>query len=150
MEPFSTLTSILLVLRVVQRRQKQSPEADNRHAGRHKGRVEDSKASGPWQHPSGCGRQAGQRQYSNRTCRGGALARPKVVPRSRKWACRLPEGSPRRAHRVRPIGAKRYHALTWNLSPPSHGFYWFCEWRSAAKNSLPRLRLGMQAATRVV
>jgi len=60
MEPFSTLTLILLVLRLVQRRQKQSPEADNRHAGRHEGRVEDRKASGPWQHPSSCCRPAGQ------------------------------------------------------------------------------------------
>jgi hypothetical protein len=118
---------------------RQAPDGSSR---------EERQASGPWHHPSGSGRPAGR--YCNRICRGGALARPKVVPRSQKWACRLPEGSTRRAHRVGPIGAKRYHALTWNLSPPSHRFYWFCEWRSAAKNSLPRLRLGMQAATRVV
>jgi hypothetical protein len=74
---------------------------------------EERQASGPWHHPSGSGRPAGR--YCNRTCRGWALARPKVVPRSRKRACRLPEGSPRRAHRVGPIGAKRCHALTWNL-----------------------------------
>jgi hypothetical protein len=121
---------------------RQAPDGSSR---------EERQASGPWHHPSGCGRSAGR--YCNRTvrtCWGGALARPKVVPRSRKWASRLPEGSPRRAHRVGPNGEKRYHALTWNLSPPSHCFYWFCEWRSAAKNSLPRLRLGMQAATLVV
>jgi len=80
MEPFSTFTSLLLVLRVAQRRQKQSPEAETRHAGRHTGRVEDRKASGPWQHPSGSGRLTGQRGYSNRTCRSGGLARTKEVP----------------------------------------------------------------------
>ena len=29
------------------------------------GRVEDRQASGPWQHPSGCGRPAGQLWYCN-------------------------------------------------------------------------------------
>jgi hypothetical protein len=53
MEPSSTFTSLLLVLQVEQRRQKQSPEAKTLHAGRHTGRVVDCKASGPWQHPSG-------------------------------------------------------------------------------------------------
>ena len=57
--PFSN--RFYLVLRVVQRRQKQSPEAEIQHPGRHTGRVEDRKASGPWQHPSGCGRQAQER-----------------------------------------------------------------------------------------
>ena len=58
MEPVPIFKFILLVLRVVQRRQKQLPEAEIRHPGRHTGRVEDHKASGPWQHPSCCGRQA--------------------------------------------------------------------------------------------
>jgi hypothetical protein len=60
MEPFSIFKSILLLLQVVQRRQKQSPEAETRDLGRHMGRVEDRQASGPWQHPSGSGRPAGQ------------------------------------------------------------------------------------------
>ena len=47
MEPFPIFKSILLVLRVVQRRQKQLPEAETRHPGRHTGRVEDRQASGP-------------------------------------------------------------------------------------------------------
>ena len=58
MEPFSIFKSILLVLQVVQRRQKQSPEAETRHPGRHTGRVEDRQAWGSWLHPSGCGRPA--------------------------------------------------------------------------------------------
>ena len=60
MEPFPIFKSILLVLRVVQRRQKQLPEAETRHPGRHTGRVEEGQASGPWQHPSGCNRPARQ------------------------------------------------------------------------------------------
>ena len=40
---------------------KTAPEAETRRPGRHTGRVEDCQASGPWQHPSGCGRPAGQR-----------------------------------------------------------------------------------------
>jgi hypothetical protein len=71
-------------------------------------------------------------------------------PRGQKWACWLPEWSPRRAQRVRPIRVKRYHALTRSLSPFSHRFYWFCQWRSAAKENPLRLILGMQAATWVV
>ena len=57
--PFSN--RFYLVLRVVQRRQKQSPEAEIQHPGRHTGRVEDHKASGPWQHPSCCGRPEQER-----------------------------------------------------------------------------------------
>ena len=53
MEPVPIFKFILLVLRVVQRRQKQLPEAKTWHPGRHTGRVEDRPASGPWQHPSG-------------------------------------------------------------------------------------------------
>ena len=48
MEPFPIFKSIFLVLRVVQRRQKQLPVAETRHPGRHTGRVEDRQAWGPW------------------------------------------------------------------------------------------------------
>ena len=47
MESFSIFKSILLDFRVVQRRQKQSPEAEIRDPGSHTGRLEDHKASGP-------------------------------------------------------------------------------------------------------
>ena len=41
--------------------------------------------------------------------------------------CRLPEGSSRGVHRVVPIRAKQYDALTWTLTPFSDRFYCFCE-----------------------
>ncbi len=65
---------------LAQRHQKQSHEAKTWHPGPHMGCVEDCKASSPWQNPSGCSRQEGQRRYNNRTCRSGGLARTKVVP----------------------------------------------------------------------
>ena len=70
----------LLILRVVQRRQKQSPEAEIRYPGRHTGRVEDRKASGPWQHHSCCGRPAQERWYHNRTCQSGVSTSCGLVP----------------------------------------------------------------------
>ncbi len=54
-EPVSNFKLILLVLLVMQRRQKQSPEAEVQDLGSHTGRVEDRQASGTWQHPSCCG-----------------------------------------------------------------------------------------------
>jgi hypothetical protein len=132
MEPFSTFKSFLLILQVEQRRQKQPPESETRHPGWHTFYVEDRKASGPWQHPSFCGRPARQRQYSNSTCWNEGLARTKVVPWGQKWVCMLPEGSPRWAHRVRPIPAapatvaglgrtgkmkmKRYLGVSWDIN----------------------------------
>ncbi len=60
MEPFSISISISLVLQVVQRRQKQSPEAEVQDPGSHTDPVEDLQALGPWKHPSCCGKQTGE------------------------------------------------------------------------------------------
>jgi hypothetical protein len=92
-------------LQVVQRREKQSPKAETRLPGSNTGRVQDRQASGPWLHPSCCGRPAGQRWYCNRTCRSGGCARPKVVPWDQN--CGFAEGSSRLVHIVWPIPAAR-------------------------------------------
>ena len=74
-----------------ERRQKWSPEADNRHPRCLEGRVEDSTFTGPSEdseHPGGYCRWAGQGCHGDRNCRGGGLSRPTA-----QLACGLSGGS---------------------------------------------------------
>jgi hypothetical protein len=109
MEPFSTFKSPWLVLRVAQRRQKQSPEAKTLHQGRHTGHVEESyriaKPLALGIIPAAVVGRAGSDDTATSHVGVGGLHGRKWSPKAKKRACMLPAGSPRQAHRVRPISA---------------------------------------------